>query len=175
MKKLALFILAPIFVITLMGFSNSLNPENGNLFSDNSFIESTIHPVPFHTEIDYWGPAPGISEDGMVFIDAYGTGNATHMGLTDMVIHEVVYMDFMYEWHAEADVVLTSANGDELHFNYTSTIDASVLEELIIVGNCNITGGTGRFANASGSLTYNGTHNVFSSTGTVIFDGVIMY
>lgn len=180
MKKLALFLLAPIFVIALMGFSGNTNPDDGNLNTNNTNVEYKSHLVPFHTEIDYWGPPPGVGEDGMVYIDAYGTGNATHMGLTDMVIHEIVDTKGLCscEWNAEADVILTAANGDELNFSYTSSIDASdflVSGELIIVGSCNITGGTGRFVSATGTLTYNGTHNVFSSTGTVIFDGTIMY
>jgi hypothetical protein len=148
---------------------------------NNTLVEFKTHLVPFHTEIDYRSPLEQLDENGVINIFSSGIGTATHMGLVKMEIYEIVDTHGFdpNEWDADADVVLTAANGDELHFSYTSTIDPADFfngsGNLYIVGACIVTGGTGRFSEASGTLIYTGVHNVYTSTGTVDFDGTIMY
>ncbi len=70
---------------------------------------------------------------------------------------------------------ITAANGDQLFTTFTGTstpvvngMNGADLHETI-------TGGTGRFANATGSFTNTARNNFTTSTFTADFDGVIKY
>ena len=71
-------------------------------------------------------------------------------------------------------VVFTAANGDKLNTTWTGfgfpTSDPNVLG---IVEHGTITGGTGRFANASGSFTVERLFNFVTSSGPGSFEGTI--
>lgn len=169
---LMLTFIGSTWAANLIDVSNSVNIELAP--------ECKIHDVPFYSEFDFWGPPTGPNELGIIDVIVYGTGKATHMGLTNMVVNEIVDTNVFCNcaWNGEAEVFLTAANGDELHFNYSSIIDPSALEatgDLNIIGHCTVTGGTGRFTNASGVMTYKGVYNVITFTGTAIFDGSIKY
>ncbi len=81
-----------------------------------------------------------------------GVGPVTHMGLTTQQgtailgppIAEGVFPGF-------GSVTITAANGDQLTLNYEGLLNAATGEGLGVV---TFTGGTGRFANATGGGTY---------------------
>jgi hypothetical protein len=132
------------------------------------------HPVPFKSKfvcrsIDFY------QNEGEDFWHQVleGEGNATHMGKTTLNIpDELLYPDAAwYNWTATADVILTAANGDELHFSYASAF--IYVLPVHVIGEGPITGGTGRFGNATGWMIYEG--NWPDNTGEVTFTGEIQY
>ena len=101
-----------------------------------------------------------------------GTGTGTHIGKSTFVA-TVNGDNFPLLTGTQT---LTAANGDQLF----STISGSVVGPdengtLLITNNNIITGGTGRFAGATGSFIAHGIANINVPTGTVTFEGTISY
>ncbi len=108
----------------------------------------------------------------LVFVVTEGPGTATHLGRFDLSIPHFSYLDTL---RVEGDQIFTAANGDMI----SATFDGQLTP---VEGGClagslpaAISGGTGRFAGATGSYDF---HLVacpgptgFDSTAT--FDGVI--
>jgi hypothetical protein len=106
-----------------------------------------------------------------VAADVEATGNATHLGEFTLDIPHIVNRAKMT---AKGTYVFTAANGDEVHadFDGYSTL-TDVPNVLAIVETATITGGTGRFAGATGSFT---TYRLFDRvSGETIgyFEGTI--
>lgn len=173
MRKFNLILSFIVALLLMIGCSI----QDSQLEDDVNLKSGNKHPVPFNATFSVWSePAtPGPTIDLTVF----GSGNATHLGNSEVVVTETI-TTVTIPWTATASVVITAANGDELHFDYSSVIDPSALPpagngDLVIVGECVVNGGTGRFENATGTFIYNGIFNVISSTGTAHFSGTIKY
>jgi ABC-type glycerol-3-phosphate transport system permease component len=101
-----------------------------------------------------------------------GTGTGTHIGKSTFVA-TVNGDNFPLLTGTQT---LTAANGDKI----ISSISGSVVGPdengtLLITNNNIITGGTGRFAGATGSFIAHGIANINVPTGTVTFEGTISY
>lgn len=93
------------------------------------------------------------------------TGEATHLGKVDATLEHCGYIDWQAGVATDRDglMVITAANGDELHGNYET-------------GSIEFDGGTGRFAAATGHGTIHveadrstGTIPVFEMEGTLTY------
>ena len=126
--------------------------------------------VPFKGRLDgtYTLEFPNAST---LLVEGEGTGNATHLGQFTFEYDEVVNLSTgvgtgTYEF--------TAANGDKLTAAWTGlgfpTADPTVLS---IVENATITGGTGRFANASGDFTIERLFSFVTNSGGGSIDGTI--
>jgi hypothetical protein len=92
---------------------------------------------------------------GNVQIDA--TGNATHLGRFTLQIPHIVTFATRI---GVGTYVFTAANGDQLFASFSGqAVTSPPMVE--IVEHATITGGTGRFADATGSFT---VHRVFDQT-----------
>jgi hypothetical protein len=86
----------------------------------------------------------------------WGTGEVAHLGLTEMTASHC-----SPDWGAPilgGVQTFVAANGDKLEMTYTATVEPFVPEEGAIMvgpGDTVITGGTGRFADASGEFVAN--------------------
>jgi hypothetical protein len=84
--------------------------------------------------------------------DETGVGTATHLGLFTWT--EIEFADFDEIPGGVAVVAsftMTAANGDRLYGTFTSSGYFADAETLVIQGSYQLTGGTGRFADATGS------------------------
>ena len=103
------------------------------------------------------------------------------MGKSELLIaDESIDMTDLEHCTAQADVIFTAANGDELWFNYESEFDLTTAFEepfMVYVRDAMgiIYGGTGRFEDASGYIVYEGDWNVATGTGICTFTGEIQY
>ena len=80
-----------------------------------------------------------------------------------------------YVFPGSGSVTITAANGDELTFNYTGHLHQDTGEG---IGTFVFTGGTGRFAHATGSGTFYAQINLLQAAPqamTVVLDGQISY
>lgn len=106
-------------------------------------------------------PDPGTSEDrcsvdSVVFETLELTGNLAHLGAATIEGSACLQFDFVTGEldFSDPEVTMTAANGDELWAVVTQIdstevdgwVEADILDEF--------TGGTGRFASASGSMTF---------------------
>jgi hypothetical protein len=98
-----------------------------------------------HASFDLTNPR-GCAAGFTTVTDAGGT--ATHLGLTSFHSEHCVTPT----GGIEGSVVLSAANGDEVHGTYTgtSTAPGEIGEPIYATAHIVISGGTGRFANATG-------------------------
>jgi hypothetical protein len=98
-----------------------------------------------------------------------GTGNATHLGqftfTADITVDDQTAQ-------GEGTVVWTAANGDQI---FATTIGEAVVDfpTVTITETQIITGGTGRFSNASGTITVDRSLNLLTGITTGSFTGTI--
>jgi hypothetical protein len=112
----------------------------------------------------------GIFRPDFTTLDITGTCHLSHLGLTSMVGVETVGATL------NAVHTFTTANGDLL---YTTTSGYAVLKPdfsgVNFFNTETVTGGTGRFANATGTATRNGSSNFSDGSGTWEIVGSLTY
>jgi hypothetical protein len=109
-------------------------------------------------------------------VTASGTASGTRIGAGLFTQDECVDpVSHLPKFHIVGEAVLTAANGDLLIVGYEGLADPVVPPAfaLDLSGTFEIAGGTGRFADAtgSGSLTVTGTAN--GGDETAVFEGTI--
>ena len=99
-----------------------------------------------------------------------GTGNATQLGGYTLEITQIANQA---ERVASGSYVFTAANGDTLTADFTG--EGTLLAPGVLFGveTATITGGTGRFAGATGSFTVERTFFIFAGVTTGSFEGTI--
>lgn len=105
-----------------------------------------------------------------------GTGKGTHLGkLSFNAIDCITPMEDHFTFAGEFTIV--AANGDKLAGNYGGSFIPINTGPVYRLSDATfeITGGTGRFAQATGSGELTGTENVTTGNGTFKADGTISY
>ena len=140
-------------------------------------LQSSVNPDPEPT------PCSGDLE-GLVLPDQLFAGKATHLGLLKPDLstthHDACNLSF---GDAELTTVvsgqLAAANGDLVYYTGLDTIDLTILmaggTTGTITGTWTITGGTGRFEEASGSFRINGPVDFVTGTFGAEALGTIKY
>ena len=96
-----------------------------------------------------------------------GTCHLHHIGLTHVVATQIIIPNPDGTLLITQVHVYTAANGDELFANAVAIGTFTTPTSVSFSGTETYVGGTGRFANASGSATLNGTADFTSATGGV--------
>jgi hypothetical protein len=97
-----------------------------------------------------------------------------HLGRTTAVAEQIVTFTGATTAIASNTTVYTAANGDQLFVTWTGTATANGPDNTFS-GPETITGGTGRFAGATGSTLVNGTASFATMTGQFTSTGTISY
>jgi hypothetical protein len=87
----------------------------------------------------------------IVVVEAAGTGNATHLGHFTMVSP---HSNNVFTFEVEGNQIFTAANGDTLTAHFTGVFTPHPDGSLSSTIPCTITGGTGRFAGATGQYDF---------------------
>ena len=116
--------------------------------------------VPFKGSIDYTRIGPGSEPGSLVFI---GTGHATHTGLSTIDAVVVPHREETPPTYSVSGVI-TAANGDQINFSGNATFTSPTTA----IGTAEITGGTGRFENATGVLDF--TDEFAMADGVIVAD-----
>jgi len=176
--KYSSILLLLILCLALVSCSNdsSTDPVAPTLSAGDADKDGMMVPRPFRgtwvTAISPPAdPIPGCDGDPTTGpFEIAGWGRATHMGNT--TYNSVSESDFINQCGSGS---ITAANGDQLFVEFGGDVDASQLPFVTFSGDFTFTGGTGRFAGASGSGTYSGSASVAESAGEVTYDGMITY
>jgi acyl-coenzyme A thioesterase PaaI-like protein len=104
-----------------------------------------------------------------------GTGHATHLGKSVFVANATVNLTTPPPFAIAGTAVFTAANGDQFYTRFTGTNTPTGNGTSRGVLYHTITGGTGRFENATGSFTGIALVNAASPTNSVSFDGHINF
>jgi hypothetical protein len=167
-------------VALFVGCSQSITPASPTSLSASPSIASSEakvtgagvfskdQEVPFKGRLE--GTATITPGSPFLSVSIEGTGNATHLGrFTVEIPHLVNPMNRTsigtYEF--------TAANGDTLTAGFTGQATLTAPGVLSVVETATITGGTGRFAGASGSFTVERLFNQVTGLTTGSFEGTI--
>jgi hypothetical protein len=138
-------------------------------------LVSVVTPVAAGKQAPFKGTLKGVvTRSGappVVSVNINGSGNATRLGhFTVSIPHSVNVVSRT----ATGEYIFVAANGDTLTATFTGastpTADPDVLS---IVENATITGGTGRFAGATGSFTTERLYDTVAGTTAGCFSGSI--
>jgi hypothetical protein len=105
-----------------------------------------------------------------VMVDVNATGNATHLGQFALDIPHVVNRA---NGTAVGSYEFTAANGDTLTADFTGVAVPIAAGILYIEETATITGGTGRFAGATGSFTVERLFDTVAGTTSGSIEGTI--
>jgi hypothetical protein len=106
-----------------------------------------------------------------VMVDVEATGEATHLGTFTLDIPHVVNRATRT---AAGSYEFTAANGDKVYAEFTGLASPTeVPGVLYIEETATITGGTGRFAGATGSFTSERLYDMIEGTTIGSFEGTI--
>jgi hypothetical protein len=147
-----------IAVVAVLGLTAPAAAEEQVPFKGNLEGNVTITPVPE-------------SPPTIVDVHVEGAGNATQLGRFTLTIPHRVDRATRT---ASGSYHFTAANGDTLSANFTGqSMPTETLGVISIVETATITGGTGRFAGATGSFTSERLFDTFIGTTTGSFSGTI--
>jgi len=134
-------------------------------FTDSSRADTA---VPFRGQIR--GVEIATVEFPLLFVDATATGNASHLGRFGMTYELTV--DFL-KGETSGSAVFTAANGDQLFTDIVGhgTDDGTVAS---VVEIHTIAGGTGRFAEATGSFIRTYLLDLVTGVDVGSFDGTLV-
>jgi hypothetical protein len=125
--------------------------------------------VPFHGKLE--GDVTRTPAPPVVLVEVEAAGNATHLGRFSLDIPHLVdpatrTAAGVYEF--------TAANGDAVYAEFTGEASPTdVPGVLYIRETATITGGTGRFADATGSFTAHRLYDTVTGTTIGYFEGTI--
>jgi len=104
-----------------------------------------------------------------------GNGHATHLGESSFVANNTIYITPPPPFQAAGTTVFVADNGDEFYTSFTGTSTPGPNGTSTVVVHHTITGGTGRFSDATGTFTGNTIANPALPTGTITYEGTISY
>jgi hypothetical protein len=118
------------------------------------------------------------SVPGVFTVTTSGVGHASHLGRITVSTTET--LDFVTSPGTllvrDGRLVMVAANGDELHWTYEGTGSLPDADgESVLTGTFVITGGTGRFSDASGGGTFGGSGNAVTGLASLSYRGTIAY
>ncbi len=104
-----------------------------------------------------------------------GTGHATHLGNGTFVALSTIDFTTQPPFHLGGTATFTAANGDEFYTTFTGTSTPNGQGTFDIINAHVITGGTGRFQNATGNFVGYTVAFPGHAEGSIDYDGTISY
>ena len=149
------------------------------LFLFMSFAPRVVEaqsPVPFKATIAITETLQNIGAPPCIFLgNITGTGIATHLGKVTLASTDCINpMSLTVFVFYSDNVALSLANGDQISASYSGTLTAEGPVG-VITGGYKITGGTGRYARATGAGTVQGVEDMTTGKGQIQLIGTISY
>lgn len=106
-----------------------------------------------------------------------GEVHGTHIGRFESVAVHCSYLDEVGNQgsYTKGEVTLIAANGDVLEGTYTNGVSLTPPPVIEFKDDLTFTGGTGRFANASGSVAETGVFWFMTGASIISMEGTIVY
>ena len=187
MKILRILLLSSLLIIVgcsgedpaaprITGIDQSVTASDNQVVSEGSGydqgeMKKNNRMVPFRGTYTTEVAEAGFEPPSTALLDLWGEGHATHLGKSTWYSLSSVDITTGAQWGSTVEI---AANGDEFHYDYLG--GSGVDEETglsFFSGDWTVTGGTGRFAGATGGGTYAGTADVSIGTGEITLVGEI--
>ena len=140
-------------------------------------LAGAVALTPFRSEFAIEATFIPTATPGVLAGTTSGAGRATHLGRVTTSTTET--LDFTASATGAALIreglmTMVAANGDELHWAYSGTASApGATGDVDLGGTFTVTGGTGRFATATGGGTFTGSASVVTGLGLLSYQGTI--
>ena len=133
------------------------------------------HPVPFKGTSSQQAISAVPVDPTTVLVTTVGGGNATQLGNFTFVSP---HLSGLLDFSILGTQTFTAANGDTLTADIAGALEPlfdPTTDTLFLVGDvqATITGGTGRFAGATGSFTFSLVFDTTTLASTAVIDGTI--
>ena len=158
-------------ILALLGVACGQSPTSPSLLGPGGTAQAGgAHTVPFTGSLEGTVTVTPLNPPfASVVITA--SGNATHLGQFTLQVPHIVNFATA---NGEGTFTFTAANGDRLTATFTGHADTTPpifkIEET-----ATITGGTGRFANATGSFVAHRLFDPVAQTTTGTFEGTVAF
>lgn len=131
-----------LFACVLLSFS--VEPKPGTMIAKKQSV-----PIvgKYTTSAQILNPAPMLRQQ------ITGTGTSSHLGKSTFVAISTINLTTAPPFQLSGTATFTAANGDEFYTTFTGTATPNGDGSNTVEMEHTITGGSGRFMNASGSLT----------------------
>jgi hypothetical protein len=139
-------------------------------------VVGLVGPVPAGDQVPFKGSFEGDVTSTpltppLVMVEVEATGEATHLGKFTLDVPHIV--DRVTRT-AVGTYEFTAANGDKLYAEFTGLASPTEIPGVLYIEEtATITGGTGRFAGATGSFTAERLYDTIEGTTTGSFEGTI--
>lgn len=141
-----------------------------NLVASNAKVEKALpFKGTYTTSSEILQPAPFLKTR------ITGIGQATHLGKGTFVALSALNLSSTPPFLLGGTATFTAANGDEFYTTFTGTATPNGQGALNITNSHKITGGTGIFKNATGSIEGYTVAVPGHSQGTIDYEGTISY
>ena len=155
MKRLGLAFVIALSIVAVLGAAGPVAAEEQVPFKGRLEGEVAVTPL-----------APPLLQ-----VDVGAAGNATHLGKFTLDIPHVVNPATRT---AAGTYEFTAANGDKVSAEFTGTATPTATPGVLYIEETvTITGGTGRFAGAMGSITVERWYDTVAGTTSGSFEGTI--
>lgn len=184
--RASLTAVAVVFLALVVGCSQPISPTSATsvplggpaITSSGGNATSLVVGLAARTVVPFKGSLEGVVTrrtpltPPLVSLLTEGTGNATHLGRFTVEIAHVVNTSART---VTGSYEFTAANGDTLAADVTGKFGPTLENPRVLLSeeNATITGGTGRFAGATGSFTVERFLNLDTFLTTVSFEGTI--
>ena len=139
-------------------------------------VATAATPTPFKSDFTAQASFAETPVPGVFTVTTAGVGHASHLGKITLSTSET--LDFATSPGTllvlDGQSVMVAANGDELYWAYEGT--GSLPDEhgnSVLSGTFVITGGTGRFSDATGGGTFQGSGNAVTGVASLSYRGAI--
>ena len=161
---------APLLIVGFLLVA-SLMFSSYQVFSSSSQI---VHTKELKTSVPFFAKLETSIQIIGQQVRSQGAGTATHLGKTTFEVQATVNFA-VQPAQINGTATFTAANGDQFYTSFSGVTRPNGTGAIVGDFNHEITGGTGRFVEISGSLTGHSVHQIGLQSGSLIFDGMIDY
>lgn len=172
-RTIPLTLLTLVLVACVGDAPTAVAPDAGGAAARASASRKAL---PFHGTLDSATHTPPRydPQTNTILIDLAGTGTATHLGRYTLTSRLALNPDMTIPW--SESMILVAANGDSLFTTGTVLgVPSGDGVTLNSVESATITGGTGRFAGATGSFVLRQVNLALDRVSSGSFDGTITF
>lgn len=164
--------LAPVLTLALAACGAELPSSPITDLNAAQYSEAADHERPFRAECNLRIQPPTVVSPGVIAQIDTGDCHALHLGKSTLVSDKVINLAAGTQ---TIQATFTAANGDVLRATGTGT-NAMVAPGIVnFTADMTFTGGTGRFAGASGRAVIRGQANLAEARSAMVMEGFILY
>jgi hypothetical protein len=172
MRQKLLLLLVPVSIVLLQSCTKEMSSAPESVPSAMAMAKMN-KAVPIKGS--YTTSAEILQAPPMLLQRITGVGSSSHLGKSTFVALPTLNFTTPPPFNLSGTAVFTAANGDEFYTWFTGTATPNGQGENIVVMTHSITGGTGRFTNASGTIIGNTVAVPGHTEGFITYEGTIKY